>query len=76
LLKFLMASLRLKVFDVTENHGDKCSWFFAPSGFSNINFSDTSHSVFVKISIDSVLGFLSTIKLNQFIQKVIIFYML
>jgi len=64
LLEFQMAGFRLKVFDIVKNHRDKCRWFSAPARFGNIDFSGTSHSVFVEISI-GVSGFLSTIKQNQ-----------
>src|SRR5579859_948494 len=76
LLKSPLAFTWFKVFDVTENQGDKSSWFFAPTRSRNIDFPGTAHSVFVEISRESVPAFLSTIKLNQLIQKVVIFCML
>jgi len=58
-----------KVFDIIKDHRDKRNWFFV-NGFSVISISP-EHRIpyFVEISFNSFFDFLSTIKLNQLIQK-------
>src|SRR5260370_42668034 len=71
-LKSPLAFTCFKVFDVTENQGDKSRWFFAPTRSRNIDFPDTAHSELGEIRIDSVPGFFSTTTFSQSIQKAII----
>lgn len=71
LLKFLLAGIRRKVFDVAQNHGDEHIRVFTPARSRQINFSGTAHAVFVEIGLDRVMRLLSALYLSQSIHKVL-----
>ncbi|MNI78886.1 hypothetical protein D3C73_1353010 [compost metagenome] len=76
MFEFQAAGMRIKISNVAQDHRDKRTRFFAPSRSCYIDFSGAPHSVFLEKSIDRITGFLSAVKLMEFIQKVIRFYIL
>ncbi len=72
LLEAPLASARLEVPDVVEDHGHERGGAFAPARPGDVDLADAAHAVPVEVGLDGVARFRPARELGQLVQEALV----